>query len=184
LITVFVAALVTAGMAGATAVPLASLVSEHATGLVYAKAGPGGPTRSEADAARWIRDNSKPGDLVATNAHCMIQRGKTCDSRHFWIAALSERPVLVEGWSYTNKANRDSITTGVNPSLLPFWDTQRLATNDAAFTSPSAAVVESLHRYGVRWLFADNRAGEISPNLKQYFRLRYATLDATIYEFR
>jgi hypothetical protein len=184
LITVFLAALVTAGMVGATAVPLASLASEHATGLVYAKAGWGGATRAEADAARWIRDNSKPGDLVATNAHCIIQRGKICDSRHFWIAALSERPVLVEGWSYTNKANRISITTGINPSLLPFWDRNRLATNDAAFTNPSTAVVESLHRYGVRWLFADNRAGKVSPNLKQYVRLRYATLDATIYEFR
>ncbi len=54
-------------------------------------------------AARWLRDNSAPSDLVATNLHCLPQRGTStaCDARHFWVSAYSERHVLVEGWAYT-----------------------------------------------------------------------------------
>ena len=47
-----------------------------------------------------------------------------------------------------------------------------------------APAIERLRKAGVRWLYADNRAGQVSPNLKQYVRLRQATLDATIYEIR
>jgi hypothetical protein len=97
---------------------------------------------------------------------------------------LTERPVLVEGWSYSNQANKISMATGVNPSLLPYWNEDLLAVNDLAFTSPSPAVIERLRKSGVRWLYADHRAGQVSPNLKQYVRLRHATLDATIYEIR
>jgi hypothetical protein len=184
LVTTFVAAVAAAAMVGATLVPVQALVSEQASDLLFAKGGRGGATAPEAGAARWLRKNSKPGELVATNAHCIIQRDELCDSRHFWIAALSERPVLVEGWSYSNQANRISLATGVNPSLIPYWSEEELATNDAAFTSPSVAVIERLRRIGVRWLYADNRAGTVSPELKQFVRLRHATLDATIYEIR
>jgi hypothetical protein len=183
--TAFLAGLVAACMVGATTLPLAGLVFDHAAVVAYGAPGKGhGPTKSEADAARWLRDNSRTHDLIATNAHCIIQRGEICDSRHFWIAALSERQVLVEGWAYSNHALRIYAATGVNPSLIPFWDRELLAANDAAFTQPSAAVIERLRRYGVRWLYADNRAGKVSPNLMQYVRLRQATLDATIYEIR
>ncbi|GAA1651599.1 hypothetical protein GCM10009744_49210 [Kribbella alba] len=183
--TAFLAGLVAVCMVGATTLPLAGLVFDHAGVLIYGAPGKGhGPTKAEADAARWLRDNSGTDDLIATNAHCIIRRGELCDSRHFWIAALSERQVLVEGWAYSNHALRIYAATGVNPSLIPFWDRELLAANDAAFTAPSPAAIERLRRLGVRWLYADNRAGEISPNLKQYVRLRQATLDATIYEIR
>ncbi|ADB29623.1 hypothetical protein Kfla_0501 [Kribbella flavida DSM 17836] len=182
--TAFFAAAVAACMVGATALPLAGLVSDQASLVVYGRTGMYGPTKAQADAARWLRVNSGRDDLVATNAHCIVQRGTVCDSRHFWIAALSERQVLVEGWAYTNRANRIAVTTGVNPSVLPFWDQRLLAANDAAFTAPSDRVIERLRQYGVRWLYADRRAGEISPALKQYVRLRHATADATVYEIR
>lgn len=183
-VTAFAVGVAAAAMVGATLVPLQAVVSDEASKLVFANPGRGGATAPEAGAARWLRRNSKPGELVATNAHCIIQRDDLCDSRHFWIAALTERPVLVEGWSYSNQANRLSVQTGTNPSLLPYWDEEELAANDAAFTAPSAAVIERLRRIGVRWLYADNRAGEVSPNLKEFVRLRHATLDATIYELR
>lgn len=185
LVTVFLAALVAASMVGATYLPLAGLVSKQADLVLYGPRDTGhGPTRAEADAARWLRDNSRTGDVVATNAHCISHRGDVCDSRHFWIAALSERQVLVEGWAYTNHANRIYATTGVNPALVPFWNRELLDANDAVFTAPSPALIERLRRYGVRWLYADNRAGQVSPDLRQYVRLRQATLDATIYEIR
>lgn len=185
LVTAFLAALVAASMVGATTLPLAGLVSEHAGLVMYGPRDAGhGPTKAEAEAARWLRDNSATGDLIATNAHCIFSSGDVCDSRHFWIAALSERKVLVEGWAYTNHANRIYATTGVDPAAVPFWNSELLDTNDAVFTAPSPALIERLRRWGVRWLYADNRAGPVSPDLRQYVRLRQATLDATIYEIR
>jgi hypothetical protein len=189
-VTAFLAGLIAACMVGAMFLPLAGIASKQSSDALYGPVNGQGPTEAEAEAARWLRKNSGTDDLVATNAHCITQRndsddsGDSCDSRHFWIAALSERQMLVEGWAYTNHTNRIYATTGVNPNAVPFWNTELLAANDAAFTQPSAAVIERLRRYGVRWLYADNRAGQVSPNLKQYVRLRQATLDATIYEIR
>ncbi|HEY3559835.1 MAG TPA: hypothetical protein VGL05_20340 [Kribbella sp.] len=175
---------VAACMIGAALVPLQAFVSDNASNLVYAHPFRGGATAAEAGAAQWLRRNSAPGDLIATNAHCIIQRDGICDSRHFWLAALSERPVLIEGWSYSNQANRIALANDGNPSLIPYWDRAELAANDAVFKAPSPAAVERLRQAGVRWLYADNRAGGVSPALRNYVRLRHATLDATIYELR
>src|SRR5215218_2478646 len=150
----FLAAAVAASMVGAALVPLQALISDKASNLVFAHPGRGGATAAEASAARWLRQNSNPGGLIATNAHCIIERAGLCDSRHFWLAALSERPVLIEGWSYSNPANRIALTTGTNPSLIPYWDREGLAVNDAAFTTPSPAAIERLRKAGVRWLYA------------------------------
>ncbi|HWD79794.1 MAG TPA: hypothetical protein VG497_12960 [Kribbella sp.] len=177
-------AAVAACMIGAALVPLQALVSDKASNLVFAHPFRGGATAAEAGAAQWLRRNSKPGELIATNAHCIIQRDGVCDSRHFWLAALSERPVLIEGWSYSNQANRIALANDGNPSLIPYWNREELAANDAAFKAPSPTTINRLKQAGVRWLYADNRAGEVSPALRNYVRLRHATLDATIYELR
>ncbi|MFB6719879.1 hypothetical protein ACFCV3_06960 [Kribbella sp. NPDC056345] len=179
-----VAAAVAACMIGAVLVPLQAFVSDSASNLVYAKVSRGGATAAEAGAARWLRRNTQPGELIATNAHCIIQRENVCDSRHFWLAALSERPVLVEGWSYSNQANRIALETNSNPSLIPYWDSSKLATNDTAFKSPSADVIQRLRNAGVRYLFADRRAGAVSPKLAEFVSIRHATLDVTIYEIK
>ncbi|MEV8376896.1 hypothetical protein AB0P21_29405 [Kribbella sp. NPDC056861] len=184
LVTAFCAALVTASMVGAATLPVFGLVSEQASNVVYGRPGRDGPTEAQADAARWLKENTPADDLVATNAHCLTQTSVTCDSRHFWIAALSERQVLIEGWVRTNRSTRISATTGVEASQVPYWNKDQLAANDATFTSPSEAIIQRLRKLGVRWLYADNRAGLVSPQLKQYVRLRHATLDATIYEIR
>lgn len=184
ILVAFLAGAVAASMIGAALVPLQAFGSDKASNLVFAHPGRGGATAAEAGAAMWLRRNSRPGDLIATNAHCIIQSEGVCDSRHFWIAALSERPVLIEGWSYSNQANRIALTTGGNPSLIPYWNREELAANDTAFTAPTPAAIERLRKVGVRWLYADNRAGKVSPALRNYVRLRHATLDATIYELR
>lgn len=175
---------VAACMIGAALVPLQAFVSDSASNLVFAHPFRGGATAAEAGAAQWLRRNSKPGELIATNAHCIIERDGLCDSRHFWLAALSERPVLVEGWSYSNQANRIALAEDGNPSLIPYWNREQLAANDVVFKAPSPTTVERLRKAGVRWLYADNRAGTVSPALRNYVRLRHATLDATIYELR
>ncbi|GAA3147859.1 putative membrane protein [Kribbella aluminosa] len=175
---------VAACMIGAALVPLQAFVSDSASNLVFAHPFRGGATAAEAGAAQWLQRNSKPGELIATNAHCIIERDGLCDSRHFWLAALSERPVLVEGWSYSNQANRIALANDVNPSLIPYWNREQLAANDIVFKAPSPTTIERLRKAGVRWLYADNRAGTVAPTLRNYAQLRHATLDATIYELR
>ncbi len=114
-------------------------------------------------AAHWLRDHSGPGDLVATNAHCLWGQESPCDSRHFWVAALSERRVLVEGWAFTARS-QERWRPGLSVNHLPFWDEPMMAANDAAFTAPSAAAMRLLRdRYGVRWLFADERLTGAGP---------------------
>jgi len=134
-------------------------------------------------AARWLRDHSAPGDLVATNAHCADLGRKTrCDNRNFWISGYAERRALVEGWGYTDAANEEFVKTGVNSRYSPFWDPALLAANDAVFTNPSAAAVGELRdRYGVRWLFVDGRYPH-SPDLGRFAVRRFAEGGVAVYE--
>ncbi|WP_067175705.1 hypothetical protein [Microtetraspora niveoalba] len=131
-------------------------------------------------AGRWLRSHSDPGDLVATNAHCRPDGQVACDERHFWVAALSERRVLVEGWAFTGR-NMSQWRPGDSPEYLPFWDRERLRANDLAFTSPSRKAVERLRdRYGVRWLFVDER--DASPRIGAFATLRFRSPGCAIYE--
>jgi hypothetical protein len=128
---------------------------------VAAPADPSATVAISADAiaaARWLRDHSQPDDVVATNIHCLapVGAGGRCDSRSFWVAAYSERRVLVEGWAYTNMAIVESRRLGTSDRTVPFWDPALLARNDLAFSAPTAATLASLESDdGVRWLFAD-----------------------------
>jgi hypothetical protein len=133
--------------------------------------------------ARWLRDHSAPDDLVATNAHCRVPQQKTCDSRHFWIAAYAERRVLVEGWDYTDRTYEAARRLDVPHWLAPFWDPALLADNDRAFREPSAATVGRLRdAYGVRWLFVDRRAGVPPATLARFATPRFRAGDIEIYE--
>ncbi len=136
-------------------------------------------------AARWLRDHSQPDDLVATNLHCLPvpNAGATCDARNFWVSAYAERRVLVEGWAYTTKAVTAALAAG-NPDLVavPFWDQQRLALNDRAFTAPDAAVVRDLRaRYGVSWLFADTSTADAAA-LARVASLRFQSGNFAVYQ--
>lgn len=179
-------ALISAAMTGATLVPLMSVFTgSGAAGTIFALPFAGGPDRTEAAAARWLRANSDTDDLVATNAHCAARPRGACDTRHFWIAALTERHVLVEGWAYTNTINGIVAGTGRNPSLEPFWDQPRLVANDAVFERPSAGTVGVLrNRYGVRWLYADTTSTPVPRSLGRFAVLRYDRPGVRIYELR
>ncbi|MEU9830626.1 hypothetical protein AB0D67_03700 [Streptosporangium sp. NPDC048047] len=136
---------------------------------------PGAPA-----AARWLRDHSDPDDLVASNAHCRWGYHDLCDKAQFWVAALSERRVLVEGWAYT-ATNLDRARPG-EVHQLPFWDADRLRANDAVFSSPSAAAVRELRdRYGVRWLFADERQPGLGAGLGKVADLRFRSGGCAVY---
>lgn len=148
-------------------------------------AGPAVPGDAIA-AGRWLRDHSDPAELVATDLHCrpLPATPGVCDARHFWVAAYTERHVLVEGWAYTTKAYDHAIALGVSDRTVPFWDQQLLAANDTAFTNPSAAGLATLRdRYGVRWLFADLTTADPAA-LGRLADLRYRQGDFADYELR
>ncbi|GAA4206616.1 hypothetical protein GCM10022252_69000 [Streptosporangium oxazolinicum] len=139
------------------------------------------PPEGALDAGRWLRDHSDPGDLVATNAHCRWGREEPCDGRHFWVAALSERRVLVEGWTYT--ARNLTRWRPELPSLeLPFWDDRLLALNDSVFEAPTGEAVRDLReRYGVRWLLADEHRGGPAPGLAAFATPRFRSGGYAVY---
>ncbi|NEA35656.1 hypothetical protein [Streptomyces sp. SID13031] len=142
-----------------------------------------GPTKSQADAAIWLRDHAAPGELIATNAHCAMKNTMGCDARHFWISALSERHVLIEGWAYTNTLNDLVAGTGMGPNSLPFWDQPRLAENDIVFLAPTRDNLRVLReKYGVRWLYADPTQTIVSSTLNSLATLRFRAPDALVYE--
>ncbi|GAB2915137.1 hypothetical protein ACFMQL_18105 [Nonomuraea fastidiosa] len=131
------------------------------------------------EAGRWLRGHSSPGDVVATDLHCLHPRWRVCDSRHFHVSAFSERRVLVEGWAYAESTL--SRAAGHRSYLaVPYADRQRLAANDAAFLTPTAENVRRLaETYGVRWLFTG-----IRPELDGHARLRFRNATTSIYQLR
>jgi len=137
----------------------------EANGLdhVITRVGPNDiPWRGE-EAARFLRANSGPDEVVATNAHCRIPERSRCDARAFWLAGYTERRILLEGWAYTVQANlakkRDGAIYG------PFWDAELEARNDGIFLDPnpnSAAILKD--RYGVDLLFIDKRFRKVDED--------------------
>lgn len=129
-------------------------------------------------AARWLRAHSTPGQIVATNVHCRVFTGFGCENRHFWISAYTERRVLVEGWGYTGFAMRARNRF----TYARFRDPDRLTDNDRAFATPSSATVGLLRRrYGVTWLFVDERYDTPDRELSAYADLRYRNGPFVVY---
>lgn len=134
--------------------------------------------RSRIEAARWVRDHSRADDIVATNVHCLGYYEGWCDSRSFWLSAYAERRVLVEGWGFAPRI----ATTG---TFTPFWDPDRLARNDAAFTAPTAdGLAELRDRDHVRWLVVDRSVGPESAALATLATPRYDNGRLAVYEVR
>ncbi|MFI7642192.1 hypothetical protein [Nonomuraea sp. NPDC049400] len=133
------------------------------------------------EAARWVRGHSATDDLVATNVHCRWGFETPCDSRQFWLSALAERRMLVEGWAFTAK-NADNWKPGQLKEHQPFWDQERLKANDAVFLSPSPATVQRLRdQYGVRWLLVDERRLPPGSRLEEFAELQYRAGDYAAY---
>ncbi|XVU29023.1 hypothetical protein ACQPZJ_18755 [Actinoplanes sp. CA-054009] len=147
------------------------------------------------EAGRWLRAHSDPRDIVATNSHCRLNI-PGCDSRDFWVAAFSERQVVVQGWSYTEPAFASGGLWDRTLARSQFWDAQLLAENDAVFSDPTAENVESFtSAHNVRWLVALDRVQKptntrsiqtvvADPKLAEFATLRYRVYDIAIYEVR
>lgn len=132
-------------------------------------------------AARYLRDASTTSDLVATNAHCRIRPEEACDHRNHWIAAWTERRVLVEGWAYTTTANRGGRSMG-EVVKGPFWDLPLLEANDELFTRPNRSTRDRLAAIArVDWLVVDTRFPADLPGLDSLFPQHRRFGDVVVY---
>jgi hypothetical protein len=134
--------------------------------------------RSRVDAARWVRDHSRPDDVIATNDHCLPWGSGPCDPRVFWLSAYSERSVLVEGWGFAPRMQVPGTAGG-------FWDPALLARNDAAFSAPTQAGLAALRRdRKVRFLVVDRTVSTESNTLRDLAVLRFDNGRMLVYELR
>jgi hypothetical protein len=145
-----------------------------------------GVSPSTVAAARWLGAHSGPGDVVATNLHCRVERYGACDNRRFWISAFAGRRVLVEGWGFTSRSNADFLAHPEygGPHGTPFWDPARLNAGNTAISGPTPARLAHLRdHYGVRWLFVYRHEGAPpGPALGRLATLRWRGADADVYE--
>ena len=127
-------------------------------------------------------DVTGPYDVIATNVHCLPTRtAPNCDARAFWVSGLAGRRVLVEGWGYTDAAQAANGRGGLGFARQPFDDPALLALNDGVFTDPTAEKASKLCTLGVRWLFADRRAGTVSPDLADVASLQFRSGPVSVY---
>jgi hypothetical protein len=142
-------------------------------------------TAAEMRAALWLDANAGAEDLVATNVHCMPMNAKVCDARAFWVAGLGGRRTLVESWAYTDAAVAANGVDGRKYFYQPAPDAAVYELNQRVFRHGDPADVRRLRdEYGVRWLFADTRAGAVAPGLAAVATVRHTSGPATVYELR
>lgn len=139
-------------------------------------------TADEVASARWLGRHAGQYDVIATNVHCLPTRTRPhCDARAFWVSGLSGRRVLVEGWGYTDAAQTAAGRNGLPFSRQPFDDKALFALNEGVFTDPTPQKARKLYALGVRWLFADRRAGPVSAGLATVASPRYRSGPVTVY---
>jgi hypothetical protein len=184
---------VTTGLAVGAKPLWTALASGHSQRLQIAEATPRAMPPGAIKASRWLRDHSDPLDVVATNSHCR-QDMAGCDSRDFWLAAFSERQILIEGWSYTETSlEQGPIWDGILAHTV-FWNQPLLAANDAIFYRPTAADVAGFTAaHHVKWLVAVEHVQDptvirkthkltANPELSRYATERFHSGDVTIYQ--
>lgn len=143
-------------------------------------------TRAETRAARWVRDHTPPDAVLVTGTHCRFQQPfEYCESRSWWVTALTERRAVVESWAYTEENFHQVGRYATGFPLFPFDDPDRLRLNDAAIAAPTPEVLRELkERYGATWIFADSRATRVSPRLRTLARLRFRAGTVRVFELR
>lgn len=177
-----VAVALVAGLLGAALLPR---WESRTTPARWATLGDTHVTAAETAAATWLRDNTPPRSVVATNVHCTgLDQGPNCDARSFWVGGFSERPVLIEGWGYTDAAHLAHGQDGYRYSNQPFEDRELYELNRSAFTQPSDEVMDRLADRGVEWLFADRRRGPVSDEIGRYADEVLRTEDVVVYRVR
>jgi hypothetical protein len=106
-------------------------------------------TIGTAKIAKYLQDNSDKNDLIATNRHCAgPEENQTCTARQFALSALSERRVLLEGWSYTTCPLAE-------PILNKYWKEDFWKLNQDFLINPNSQNWDLFQKSGVDWLVVD-----------------------------
>jgi hypothetical protein len=169
---------------------IASGGQEWATAIAKDKPATANPARSitaaEMTAALWLDAHAGNDDVVATNVHCSpVGRSRPCDARAFWVAGLGGRRTVVESWGYSDDTVAANGVNGLKYMWQPAPDPATFDLNERVFTAGSAADLAQLtSEYKVRWLFADTRAGKVSPALASIATVRLVSGPVTVYQIR
>ncbi|MEU1747066.1 hypothetical protein [Micromonospora arida] len=141
-------------------------------------------TTDEMRAALWLDDNAADDDVVATNVHCRpVRTTPHCDARAFWVTGLGGHRTVVESWGYTDAVVAAHGVESLGYARQSFPDQALLALNDGVFSAPTRVDLDRLRtEYGVRWLFADARAGAVSTELAGLAQVRLVVGSVTVYE--
>lgn len=135
----------------------------------------------EMAAARWVAANTHHDDVLATNVHCRdVVTTENCDGRAFWVAGLTQRQLLLGSWPFTNLGRSTHRSDGLKYVFQPYPDRELFELNETAFKAPNAQVMADLGRLGVDHLFADSRAGHVSPALSQWCEVTYSNDTVTV----
>jgi len=133
-----------------------------------------------ATAARWVRDHSTPDSVLVTNMHCLPgSTGDTCVARHYWLTALSERPVLLEGWAYSQEAFKRA---GAGSTTGPFWDQAFFDMNDRAIRDPDAQTRQWMRNHSVSWIVVDRSVFPEGSALVDQAQLMFTSGDFAVYQ--
>jgi hypothetical protein len=117
----------------------------------------------EQRAALWLRANSAPDDVVASNTACRpARRQPPCDDRGYSVNDIAARHTVLEGWAYTEQVLAEQCVNGLSYRSRPSPWPGRAGIIRRLFSSPTREIVETLRTtYGVRWTDADQLAGRI-----------------------
>ncbi|MBW0105266.1 hypothetical protein [Pseudonocardia sp. KRD291] len=148
-------------------------------------------TADQVTAARWIRDNSAPEAVVATNRWCQDDyrdsdgKVRACAATGFWVPAFTQRRTMVAGWAYTAQTLDSGSRSTVAYTRQPFWDQPLLDLEEKAFRAPDRPTIAALRDRGVTFLLADRRAGRVDDAVLDSLATRVtSTDDATVWALR
>jgi hypothetical protein len=104
-------------------------------------------TEVDLSSLRWLRANTSPSDIVATNRY-LCSESLLCkfDESSFLISAVANRQVLIEG---------PRFVAGGRP--YPDWIIDRISLSQSFAESPTDESYRRLREFGVSWFFLDTR---------------------------
>jgi hypothetical protein len=125
----------------------------------------------------YLRENSSSEDLLISNRHCVgPEENNPCHARVFALSALSERRVLLEGWSYTTCPLEE-------PLINTFWDDELFSLNQTVVLEPNQEAFFKASRYGARWLVID-RQRPAAKDFSDYATLEFSRGDMEVWKIK
>lgn len=128
------------------------------------------------DGLIWVRDHTKPCDVLAVNNHYTYAHSKYDTSAvavlsfYEYYSAFTERRFLLESWYTTPRGVREA-------SPYP----ARLALNDKAVVDGSPSALREIARDGVSYVLVDKTHGTGAPESASVSRLVFENSALRVY---